>query len=233
VDGGPIRARRPAGKPGRPGEQCEESVVKVEHVEVLVEEPSMEVFLRALLPKLLGERVGFSIYPHQSKHDLLAKLPGRLKGYAAWLPEDHRIMVIVDRDDDDCRKLKRRLDEIAHRAGLHTFSRAEVVPWYVVNRLVIEELEAWYFGDWEAVRKAYPRVPGTIPAKAQFRDPDAIRGGTWETFERVMQKAGYFKGGLRKTEAARAIAAHVEPERNRSSSFQVLYRTFTELAAAT
>lgn len=36
-------------------------------------------------------------------------------------------------------------------------------PWQLVNRIAIEELEAWYFGDWEAVRTAYPRIPSTIP----------------------------------------------------------------------
>jgi hypothetical protein len=30
----------------------------------------------------------------------------------------------------------------------------------VVNRLAIEELEAWYFGDWEAVRAAYQSSAG-------------------------------------------------------------------------
>ncbi len=33
-------------------------------------------------------------------------------------------------------------------------------------------------------------------------DPDAIPGGTWEAFERVLQRSGYFQTGLRKLEAA-------------------------------
>ena len=107
---------------------------------------------------------------------------------------------------------------IARNAGLATKTASPAgSPCKVVNRIVIEELEAWYFGDWEAVLAAYPRVPKNIP----YRDPDAIRGGTWEAFERVMQKADYFEGGLRKIEAARAIAPHWEPDRNTSSSFRV------------
>ena len=60
-----------------------------------------------------------------------------------------------------------------------------------------------------------------MPSQAKYRDPDAITGGTWEALERLLQKAGYFKTGLRKIEAARSIAAHMDPTRNTSQSFQV------------
>lgn len=119
--------------------------MKAEHLEILVEEPSMEAFLRLLLPRLLGGKTSFDIYPYQCKDDLLIKLPGRLKGYASWLPETWRIVVVVDRDDDDCEKLKMRLEGIAKTAGLVTRSTAEDTVYSVVNRLAIEELEAWYF----------------------------------------------------------------------------------------
>jgi hypothetical protein len=165
--------------------------MKVEHVEVLVEEPSMEETLRALLPKILRDTT-FRVYPHQCKDELLLRLPERLSGYAKWLPANWRILVIVDRDDDDCAELKARLEDEAAGAGLMTRSQASGKAHSVVNRLAVEELEAWYFGDWPAVMAAYPRVPATIPSKSKYRDPDAISGGTWETFEKVFQKAGYF-----------------------------------------
>ena len=66
---------------------------------------------------------------------------------------------------------------------------------------------------------AYPRVPARIPRQAAYRDPDAIRGGTWEAFERILKRHGYFRIGLSKIEAARSIAAHVDPEHHRSRSF--------------
>jgi hypothetical protein len=97
---------------------------------------------------------------------------------------------------------------------------------------VIEELEAWYFGDWEAVRRAYPKVDATIPAQAKYRDPDAIKGGTWEALERALKKAGYFKSGLRKVELARAVAEHMEPGRNTSHSFKVLRTALTEMTTS-
>jgi hypothetical protein len=205
--------------------------VTVERVEFMIEEPSMEAALRGVLPRILGA-IEFEIYPHQCKAELLDRLPDRIRGYASWLPDTWRIVVIVDRDSDECVKLKRRLEKFARDAGLATRTSAAGGAWVVVNRLAIEELEAWYFGDWEAVRAVYPRVPATIASKAKFRDPDAITGGTWEAFERTLQGAGYFPGGLRKIEAASAIGAKMVPARNRSASFQVLRSVLVEIATA-
>jgi len=205
--------------------------VTVAHVEILVEEPSAEAALRILLPKMLGS-ASFEIYPHSCKDDLLKRLPDRLRGYAAWIPDDWRIVVVVDRDDDDCKELKKRLEAMAAEAGLGTRSKPKTKRFAVVNRLAIEELEAWYFGDWEAVQQAYPKVNANIPSQAKYRSPDAIKGGTWEAFEGVMKRAGYFRTGLRKIEAARAVAAHMDPNRNTSRSFQVLREALAEMTTA-
>ncbi len=201
----------------------------VEHVEFLVEELSMEIFLRGILPRVLGD-VSFDVYPSQCKEDLLERLPERLQGYAGWLPDSWRLVIMVDRDYDDCRDLKRRLENMAGEAGLLTRTEAVDQPYSIVNRIVIEELEAWYFGDWEAVRQAYPRVPRTVPMQAKYRDPDSILGGTWEAFERVLKRAGYFDGGLRKIEAAKMISRYSEPSRNRSRSFSVFHSALVEMA---
>ncbi len=198
------------------------------HLVVLVEEPSMEAFLRALLPRRLPLDRTFEVHPFQGKSDLLSKLEARLRGYAVWLPDDWRIVVVVDRDDDDCRELKQRLEDIATRASLRTRTHVDAAQWQVVNRIAIEELEAWYFGDWAAVRAAYPRAPASIPNRQGFRNSDTVAGGTWEAFERVMQKYGYFKGGLAKLEAAHAIGTHMEPSRSESKSFQVFWSVLSE-----
>ena len=204
--------------------------MRTEHLEVLAEEPSMEAFLRNLLPKVLGEEIDFKIYAYQGKEDLLNKLLARLAGYAKWLPETYRILVIVDQDDGDCLALKEQMERAAVQAGLRSRHAGQV--WQVVNRIAVEELEAWYFGDWAAVRAAYPRVPKTIPSSAKYRDPDAVRGGTWEAFERILRLTGYFSAGLRKIEAARAIAPHMLPERNCSRSFAALHSVLEEMVSA-
>ena len=188
----------------------------------------MEVFLQTLLAhKLVGEST-FVIHSFQGKNDLLKKLPSRLRGYSYWIPENYRIVVMLDRDDDDCRVLKNQLETIATESGLITRSRADGNPWQVVNRIAIEELEAWYFGDWEAVCKAYPRVKPTVPNRAAYRNSDSIQGGTWESFERVMKRYGYFKEGLRKVAAAQAIAIHIDPACSRSTSFKNFYNAIVE-----
>jgi len=188
----------------------------------------MEALLRIVLPRLVPS-LSFEVYPFLSKNDLLNKLPDRMRGYRHWFPEDWRVLVVIDRDDDDCRTLKRQLEKAALDAGLPTRSSARAQHVRVINRVAIEELEAWYFGDWEAVRAAYPEVPATIPAKAAYRQPDAVKGGTWEAFERVLQSAGHFAGGLRKIEAARAIGAWMDPARSTSPSFRALRDALVEL----
>ncbi len=204
----------------------------VEHVELLVEEPSIETALRLLLPKVL-DKISFEIYPYQCKDELLQRLSERLRGYARWLPTDWRIVVVVDRDDQECEELKTELEQMARQAGLVTRTQARIadIPYMVVNRIVVEELEAWYFGDWEAVQTAYPGVPKTVPAQEKYRDPDAISGGTWETFERILKRKGYFSGGLRKIEAARTIVPYMDPGRNRSRSFQVFCEALREMVS--
>jgi len=62
----------------------------------------MEAAIRVLLLRMLGN-LTFEVYPSQCKDDLLKRLPDRLRGHAAWLPNDYRMVVVVDRDDDDCR----------------------------------------------------------------------------------------------------------------------------------
>lgn len=192
----------------------------LEKLIVFVEEPSMEVALHQLLPKLIND-ADFEIRRFQCKDDLLKNLPDRLRAYSSWLPPTWAILVLVDRDDDDCEALKERLDKMATDVGLLIKTAAgHGERFQVANRIAIEELEAWFFGDWSAVQAAYPRVSATIPQKTGFRDPDAILGGTWEALERVLKKSGYFKSGLRKMECARTVAQHMEPTRNSSKSFQ-------------
>ena len=129
------------------------------HVECLVEEPSAEAALRNLVPKMVGLDVTFDVLPFQGKADLLRKLPARLKGYSKWLPDDWLIVVLLDVDDDNCEKLKQRLETVAQSAGLLTKSMAGPVShFHVLNRLAVEELEAWFFGDVEALCSAYPRL---------------------------------------------------------------------------
>ena len=197
------------------------------HYEILVEEPSMEAYLVQVLPRLVSGGDSTSVHCYRGKGDLLRKLPDRLSGYSQWIPDNYRIVILIDRDDDDCRELKNRLEQIAFISGLKTRTQSNNEVWSVANRVAIEELEAWFFGDWAAVQAAYPRVSSNIPRQVKYRDSDAITGGTWEAFERILQRGGYHKTGLQKIKAARLIGSATEPERNRSHSFRVFANVFT------
>ncbi len=181
----------------------------------------MESLLRSLLPKLIGPiHCTFQTFP--GKPALLRRLAPRLRALRRMWQPGWLVLVVVDRDRDDCRQLKQRLEADARAAGLATRSSNPSGPFEVVNRIAIEELEAWYFGDWQAVVSAYPRVSPNVPARAAYRTPDAIAGGTSEALERLLSSAGYFGNGMPKIEIAQRIGPHMDPARNTSRSFQVL-----------
>lgn len=193
------------------------------HIEFFVEEESCAEALKILVPRIIGTSVSFGP-PHsfQGKTDLLKSLPARLQGCRHWFPDDWRIVVVIDRDDDNCVKLKAELDEIAVKNGFATRKASRLGGHFeVLNRIAVEELEAWFFGDVEALVQAYPRVPPNLAQKSRYRDPDAIKGGAWESLERVLQQAGYYRAGMPKIEVARNISRFMNPDRNRSHSFGV------------
>ncbi len=194
----------------------------------------MEAFLKELLPELLGARISFRIYTHRGKTDLKNKLGARLRAYRSWLPPDHRIIVLLDRDDENCAELKEFMEQAAISANLKTRAQADQQGWQVANRIAVEELEAWYFGDWASLRACYPNVSPNIPRQAPYRAPDDIRGGTWEALERILQRAGYFETGLRKIEIARQLGKQMgQPQRiqqNTSPSFVAFCMVLLEIA---
>jgi Domain of unknown function (DUF4276) len=198
------------------------------HIEFLVEEPSAKEVLDVLLPQLLAHH-SFDVHPFRGKSHMLRDLPGRLQGYKSWPDEYRHIVILIDRDDDNCHDLKARLENIARDAGYTTKSSSGAHrPYEVLNRIAIEELEAWFFGDVEALHLAYGLSPH-LGERAPYRNPDNIAGGTWEALERELQHIGQFKTGLRKIEAARTIAAQMDPARNRSKSFQVFCNGLLDL----
>lgn len=200
------------------------------HLEFLVEEASLESALTQLLPNILPSTVSSKIHAFRGKPDLLAKLPNRLKGYQAWLPPDWKIVILIDEDRENCLKLKKQLEDIAILAGLITKSSCQKdKSFQVLNRIVIEELEAWFLGDVQAIRQAYPKVSANLANQQPYRDPDAIKGGTWEALERVLKKAGYHLGGLEKYKASTEISQYMNPKSNRSKSFKVFYQGLLEI----
>jgi hypothetical protein len=176
--------------------------MKVEHVEALVEDASTEAALAILLPKMLGD-ISFRLHAHQSKQDLLNNILARFRGYASWLPRNWRLLVLVDRDREECVALKRRLDAAAAEAGLKTRTTVGPFACAVINRIAIEELEAWYLATGmlfalhthafprqyptrlhSAIRTPSPEAPGK-PSSACSKNPDTSRA----VYERSKSRA--------------------------------------------
>lgn len=196
-------------------------------IEILVEEPSAKALLQVLAPRIVPD-VTVNIHEHNGKQALLKRLPRRLQGYRSFIGDHGRVVVLVDQDRDDCRLLKQYLETEAAQAGFLTRSTEPAGAYHVVNRIAIEELEAWYLGDWAAIQTAFPGVRQRSP----HPDPDAIQGGTKEAFTRVLHESGHYKGRLPQIEVARAIAPHMDPARNISRSFQVFRDALRDLGSA-
>lgn len=190
----------------------------------------MRVFLETFLPRT-APSLAIRVRSYDGKRNLLGKLESRLRSYNRSLRTDERIMVLVDRDEQDCVLLKQQMEGIASNAGLATRSNPGPNAWQVVNRIVIKELEAWYFGDWDAVRSAYPKVSANVPKRPAYRDPDAIAGPTFKKLERILRDANYFMDGVSKSDLARDIAIHMDPSRNTSASFRAFNRVICEMVS--
>ncbi|MEQ8966143.1 MAG: DUF4276 family protein [Azospirillaceae bacterium] len=204
--------RRRAARSSRPPSELQ--------IEVLVEEPSAEIALGKIMPKIVDGRARFEIRNLESKFKLLGKLKDRLLAYRDRIDkgENLDILVFVDRDSDDCEELMRKMERLARDAGLRTKTASGGEDFRVVNRIVIEELESWFLGDPDALRAAFPKLPALNPRKDPFRNPD--NGGSWETLDRLLRKHGVYGSRYPKIEGAQRIAPHLDPERNRSASFR-------------
>ena len=192
------------------------------YLEIFVEEPSMSIALSNILPKVFIDMdITWDIREFRGKMDLFKKLPARLRGRAKCIQPNHKIVVIVDEDRQDCHKLKGQLEDIAAQQGLLTRTTASGGNYQVLNRIAVEELEAWFFGDPSALTMAYPNVSPKALSKAAYRIPDRIKGGTWERLEKILQGAGYYSTGMVKKEVAGKVSLHMEVERNTSESFKM------------
>lgn len=174
-------------------------------LEILVEEHSMEVFLKGLLPRILPVRfkVGENcfIYPHEGKSDLQNRLPKRVQAYKSY-PEEVLLLVIQDQDSADCKVEKNKLVLLVEGAN-------DKISYLV--RIACRELENWYLGDLFAVEKLYPKSKASkLNRKAKFRDVDHIIGS---------HEMNKLSKEFAKISCARGMAPIIDIEENHSKSF--------------
>ena len=165
----------------------------------LLEERSMKELLDRLLPNILPESVTFQTIPHDGKTDLQKSLPIKLKG---WNEPDTAFVVVHDQDSNDCMELKQNLVKLCQGYGRR-----------FLIRIPCHELEAWYWGDLDAVGKAFGKDLSALNRRKKFRDPDRI-GNPKQELKRLFPDMGQIEG-------ARKIAPFMDIEKNRSHSFRV------------
>lgn len=201
------------------------------HIEVLVEDSSGAKLVEALLPKVVGPQgephtwrvhsykgvgrlpIGLSANADPAKRALLNQLPRLLSGYGKTTGID-AVVVVLDSDRRDCKAFLEELRELlnnCHPAPTTLF------------RMAIEEMEAWYLGDRQALLAAYPKAKRDVLARYQ---QDSVCG-TWELLadavypggQAAIQAAGWPLPGQIKHEWAEKIGPHLSIEDNVSQSF--------------
>jgi len=215
------------------------------HIELLVEDSSGAKLLDSVLPKLLGEQAnphswrviaykGIGRIPKNlnagadpAKRILLDQLPRLLQGYGRT-PGIDAVVVVLDTDRRNC------VDFLAEIKALAT--SCNPAP-NTLFRLAIEEVEAWYLGDRQALTDAYPRAK----AEVLNRYVQDSACDTWELLadalyprgSAAIKKAGWPLPGQVKHEWAEKIGPLLEPDRNVSPSFGKLRDGLRRLVAVT
>jgi hypothetical protein len=213
------------------------------HIEILVEDASGAKLLEAVLPKLLGEQGSchsWRVHPYKgigriptnlyaggdpAKRILLEQLPRLLRGYGKT-PGIDAVVVVLDSDGRTC------VDFLSELKAL--LAGCDPAP-TTMFRLAIEEVEAWYLGDREALQAAYPRAKADV-LNRYVQDSicdtwkllaDAVHAGG----SAAIKKAGWPLPGQIKCEWAEKIGPLLEPDRNTSPSFGKLRDGLRRLAA--
>jgi len=177
-----------------------------------LEEPSAKEMLLSILPKILPEHVVPRFIVFEGKQDLEKQLVRKLK---LWRTPNSHFIVLRDQDAGDCRKIKGNLREKCKEAG-----RPDAIV-----RIACHELESFYLGDLQAVEKGLA-MSGLAKRQNQrkFRQPDNLPNPARELT--MLTKKNY-----QKIAGSRAIGKYLNPEDNRSNSFNVLIKAVRDIVS--
>lgn len=207
------------------------------HFEFLVEGQAELTALSILMSRILGDYDQphtWKIHKHRgigripddprakpNKHDqtLLHNLPSKLRAYGDEGRDDIVVVVLVDLDDrPDCGSFKSDLAQLldyCHQQPKTLF------------RIAIEELEAWFLGDQNAIKQAYPDARQQV-LDAYVQDSQC---GTWEKLAEAIYPGGlaalgqHGKRSVRILEQkkiwAKEICLLLDVQTNQSPSFQM------------
>jgi len=186
-------------------------------IDFFTEEESARIVLYNILPLILPTDVCFEVYSFNGRGDLLKKLPSRLRAYRHDPLKSNKVVILMDRDSHNCRDVKSQLELIVEQSGL-TSKRVNSDEFQVVTRVVIEELEAWFFGDIAALNQGYPSIPITLAQKRGMQVADEISDPAGRLL-RLLKKEYSDITKLPKLEVAQKVSSCMNPHMNTSQSF--------------
>jgi hypothetical protein len=206
------------------------------HFEVLIEDQSGKIAIEYILKRIFSNNNlshTFKIFSYKgigrtpkglkntsdpSKRILLDQLPRILKGYGKSFHNtpDCAVLVVVDSDKRNCVEFKNELLSILDKCNPRPTT---------LFRIAIEEIEAWYLGDIEAIKKAYKKAKHDV-LDSYIQDSIC---NTWEKLADAiypggsskLRKLSFVEVGNVKCEWAEKISPFLDIETNRSKSFQV------------
>ncbi len=162
---------------------------------------TLETLIRKHHPKLI-EGLQWWVLKFNGKRDLEKNIPQKMR---KWHFGDSLFVIMRDNDGGDCKVLKERLAMLASNSGK---------PFKI--RVVCQELESWFLGDNQAVTKSYPGCSFSNET-GKYRNPDRMTNASQELAE--------LTGDSSIVQRASLIAPHLNPARNVSRSFQLLFET--------
>ena len=185
------------------------------HLDFVVEDESTKAFLDAWLERYLRGRATFKVQHYQGKKHLLGKLRSRLSGCCKWLSPSYRIIVIIDCDEEKCEDVKAEME--GKCSSVNVTTRRSGDSWQVATCIAIKELEAWYLGNWSAVRSAYSAKSTENEILKKYPDSDAVDGKTKDIVHGELTK--HYPERFPSVEVAGAIGRHFDENKCRSPSF--------------
>jgi hypothetical protein len=167
----------------------------------LLEEPSAEELLTALLPKIIpADDFSFLCIPHEGKSDLRKSIPIKLR---AWREPNVQFIILHDQDTSNCLMLKKELIALVQSSN-----RLDTLV-----RIVCTELESWFLGDLDAVEKAFSVDLSKKKDKTIYQNPDAIPNAKQELRHLVPQ--------YQPISGSNCISKFMDIKINKSKSFHV------------
>lgn len=206
------------------------------HFEILVEDLSGKKALDILIPRIIDMNAGHTFRVHSykgsghiprdlqsvsdpSKRILLERLPKLIQGYdktfSSYSDNYAAVLIVVCDLDNRCfREFRQELSNCLEKSAIQS---------QIYFCIAIEEGEAWYLGDINAIKIAYPQAKSAI-LDSYINDSIC---GTWEKLAdaiyrggaKQLSKLGGASVGQEKTVWAENISPQMNVDINRSPSF--------------